>query len=104
MVPYAWISARPSSLLGKQSKSGNIRSTVRQYWLIIKKNGTNCVNFVGNFVISGKFVLRSKKFLYVRKIFLPPKMVHGGTIALKARTTSRFSSELGSSVFVSFEI
>jgi hypothetical protein len=38
---YAWISARPSSLLGKQSKSGNIRSTVGQYWLIIKKNGTN---------------------------------------------------------------
>ena len=49
--------------LGKQSQSGNIRSTVGQYWLIIKKNGTNsvnfvgnCVNFVGNFVISGKFV------------------------------------------------
>ena len=56
-------SASPPSLLGKQSQSGNIRSTVGQYWLIIKKNGTdsvsfvgNCVNFVGNFVISGKFV------------------------------------------------
>jgi hypothetical protein len=39
MVLYAWISARPSSLLGKQSKTGNIRSTVGQYWLIIKKMG-----------------------------------------------------------------
>ena len=55
--------ASPPSLLGKQRQSGNIRSTVGQYWLIIKKNGTNsvhfvgnCVNFVGNFVISGKFV------------------------------------------------
>jgi hypothetical protein len=54
---------QPPSLLGKQSQSGNIRSTVGQYWLIIKKNGKNsvnfvgnCVNFVGNFVISGKFV------------------------------------------------
>jgi hypothetical protein len=57
---YAWISARPSSLLGKQSKSGNIRSTFGQYWFIIKKNGTNydnfvrnCVNYVGNFVGGG---------------------------------------------------
>jgi hypothetical protein len=58
MVLYAWISASPPPprLLGKQSKSGNIRSTVGQYWLIIKINGTNSVNFVGNFVISGKFV------------------------------------------------
>ena len=37
-------------LLGKQSQSGNIRFTVGQYWLIIKINGTNSVNFVGNFV------------------------------------------------------
>ena len=29
----------PPSLLGKQSQSGNIRSTVGQYWLIIKKMG-----------------------------------------------------------------
>ena len=63
MVLYAWISATPPSLLGKQSKSDNIRFTVRQYWLIIKKNGTNsvnfvrnCVNFAENLVISGKFV------------------------------------------------
>ena len=66
MVLYAWISATPPpppSLLGKQSKSDNIRFTVGQYWLIIKKNGTNsvnfvrnCVNFAENFVISGKFV------------------------------------------------
>ena len=54
--------ASPPILLGKQSQSSNIRSTVGQYWRIIKKNGTNsvnfvgnCVNFVGNFVISGKF-------------------------------------------------
>ena len=38
------------SLLGKQSQSGNIRFTVEQYWLIIKINGTNSVNFVGNSV------------------------------------------------------
>jgi hypothetical protein len=31
--------ASPPSLLGKQSQSGNIRSTVGQYWLIIKKMG-----------------------------------------------------------------
>ena len=31
MVLYAWISARPASLLGKQSKSDNMRSTVGQY-------------------------------------------------------------------------
>jgi hypothetical protein len=81
MVLYAWISASPPppSLLGKQSR-GNIRSTVGQYWLIIKKNGTNsvhfvrnCVNFVGNFVISGKFVCCFEKFWYVRKIFGPLK-------------------------------
>jgi hypothetical protein len=48
--------ASPPSLLGKQSQSGNIRSTVGQYWLSIKKNGTNSVNFVENFVISGKLV------------------------------------------------
>ena len=40
----------PPSLLGKQSQSGNIRFTVGQYWLIIKINGTNSVNFVGNSV------------------------------------------------------
>jgi hypothetical protein len=40
----------PPSLLGKQSQSGNIRFTAGQYWLIIKINGTNSVNFVGNSV------------------------------------------------------
>ena len=40
--------AAPPSLLGKQSQSGNIRFTVGQYWLIIKINGTNSGNFVGN--------------------------------------------------------
>ena len=40
----------PPSLLGKQSQSGNIRFTVGQYWPIIKINGTNSVNFVGNSV------------------------------------------------------
>ena len=38
------------SLLGKQSQSGNIRFTVGQYWLIVKINGINSVNFVGNSV------------------------------------------------------
>ena len=42
--------AAAPSLLGKQSQSGNIRFTVGQYWLIIKINGTNSVNFVGNSV------------------------------------------------------
>jgi hypothetical protein len=42
--------AAPPSLLGKLSQSGNIRFTVGQYWLIIKINGTNSVNFVGNSV------------------------------------------------------
>ena len=52
MVLYAWFSATPPpSLLGKQSESDNIRFTVGQYWLIIKKNGTNSVNFVRNCVI-----------------------------------------------------
>ena len=60
-------------LLGKQSQLGNIRCTVGQYWLIIKKNGTNSVNFVGNFVISGKLVGYFEKFWYVRKIFGPLK-------------------------------
>ena len=54
------------SLLGKQSQSGNIRSTVGQYSLNIKKNGTNSVNFLKNLIISGKF-------WYVRKIFGPLK-------------------------------
>ena len=42
--------AAPPSLLGKQSQSCNIRFTVGQYWLIVKINGTNSVNFVGNSV------------------------------------------------------
>jgi hypothetical protein len=42
--------AAPPSLLGKQSQSGNIRFTVGQYWLIIKVNGTNSVNFGTNSV------------------------------------------------------
>jgi hypothetical protein len=33
-----------------KAKSGNIRFTVGEYWLIIKINGTNSVNFVGNSV------------------------------------------------------
>ena len=43
------ISSR-QQLLGKQSQSGNIRFTVGQYWLIIKINGTNSVNFGRNSV------------------------------------------------------
>jgi hypothetical protein len=44
------------SLLGKQRQSGNIRFTVGQYWLIIKRTGTNYVNFVVNLVMYGKVV------------------------------------------------
>ena len=58
------VGASPPSLLGKQSQSGNIRSTVGgggEYWLIIKKNGKNSVNFVGNCVIYvGNFVISWK--------------------------------------------
>ena len=53
---------QPPSLLGKQSQSGNIRFTVRQYWLIIKINGTNSVNFVGNSVNFGGNMLSNRNF------------------------------------------
>jgi hypothetical protein len=42
------------SLLGKQRQLGNICFTVGQYWLIIKRTGTNYVNFVVNLVMCGK--------------------------------------------------
>ena len=38
----------------------------------------NCANFVGNFVISGKFVLCYGKFCYVRKIFFGHNKMGGG--------------------------
>jgi hypothetical protein len=38
------------AIVVKQSQSGNIRFTVGQCWLIIKINGTNSLNFVGNSV------------------------------------------------------
>jgi hypothetical protein len=46
------------SLLGKQRQSGNIRFTVGQYWLIIKRfqGQINDVNFVVNLVMYGKVV------------------------------------------------
>ena len=66
-------------LFGVTSFVGQTKQ-VGQYWLIIKENGTNCVNFVGNcvkfvenVVICLKFVLCFEKFLYVRKFFLPLK-------------------------------
>jgi hypothetical protein len=46
---------------------------VGQYWLIIKENGTNCVNFVGN---CRKFVENIDMFkicTIFRKIFVCPK-------------------------------
>ena len=49
-------SQKAPSLLGKQRQSGNIRFTVGQYWLIIKRTGTNYVNFVINLVMYGKVV------------------------------------------------
>jgi hypothetical protein len=42
-------------LMGVQNQSGNIRFTVGQYWLIIKINGTNSVNFVGNMLSNRNF-------------------------------------------------
>ena len=55
-IPLKWsfmhgLAPPPPSLLGKQSKLDNIRFTVGQYWLIIKKNGTNSVTFVRDCVI-----------------------------------------------------
>jgi hypothetical protein len=49
-------------LLGKQSQSGDIRFTVGQYWLIIKINGTNSVNFVGNSVNFVRNMLSNRNF------------------------------------------
>jgi hypothetical protein len=107
------VSATPPSLLGKQSKSDNIRFTVGQYWLIIKKKDKFCqfCEKLCYFVISGKLCL--EKFWYVRKIFGPlkwytdrnfsgdgggweegasSKIIFSGKNfwALKAPTTSRF--------------
>ena len=62
--PWAYRAGRGSSpsLLGKQSQSGNIRFTVGQYWLIIKINGANSVNFVGNSVNFGGNMLSNRNF------------------------------------------
>jgi hypothetical protein len=49
-------SQKAPSLLSKQRQSGNIRFTVGQYSLIIKRTGTNYVNFVVNLVMYGKGV------------------------------------------------
>ena len=46
----------------KNSQSGNIRFTVGQYWLIIKINGTNSVNFVSWPLICHNVVLRPSEF------------------------------------------
>jgi hypothetical protein len=61
------------SLLGKQRKSGNIRFTVGQYWLIIKRTGTNYVNVVVNLVMCEKSVWCSEKIFMSGKIFEPLK-------------------------------
>jgi hypothetical protein len=44
--PVCWANKASRAIFASQS--GNIRFTVGQYWLIIKINGTNSVNFVGN--------------------------------------------------------
>jgi hypothetical protein len=49
-------SQKAPCLLGKQRQSGNIHVTVGQYWLIIKRTGTNYVNFVVNLVMYEKGV------------------------------------------------
>jgi hypothetical protein len=56
--------ASPPSLLGKPSQSGNIRSTVGQYWLNIKKWDKFC-HFFGKFHNIGKISLIFEKFSYV---------------------------------------
>ena len=62
----------PPSLLGKQSQSGNTRFTVGQYWLIIKINGTNSVNFVGTDSVNFVGNMLSK----CRANFSPPNCIH----------------------------
>jgi hypothetical protein len=62
---------------------------VGQYWLIIKENGTNCVNFVGNcrkFVENidmFKICTIFRKIFVCPKIFFTPKMVHCPKIFLR---------------------
>ena len=59
------------SLLGKQRQSGNIRFTVGQYWLIIKRTGTNDVNFVVNLVRCEKVFDVPKNYLCPEKFLNP---------------------------------
>ena len=61
------------SLLGKQRQSGNICVTVGQYWLIIKRTGTNYVNVVVNLVMCEKSVWCSENFFMSGNIFDPLK-------------------------------
>ena len=51
------------TLVQTQLTSGNIRFTVGQYWLIIKINGLNSVNFVGNSVNFVGNMLSNRNFL-----------------------------------------
>ena len=62
-MTYTWAYRAGGGGGGEQSQSGNIRVTVGQYWLIIKINATNSVNFVGNSV---NFV---GNMLYLIRIF-----------------------------------
>ena len=47
--PVCWANKGSRAIFASQS--GNIRFTVGQYWLIIKRTGTNNVNFVVNLVM-----------------------------------------------------
>jgi hypothetical protein len=66
----------PPSLLGKQSQSGNIRSTVGQYWLVIKKKWDKFCQFCEKFRNIWKICMMFRKILVCPKNVCTPKMVH----------------------------
>ena len=63
---------QPPQFVGQTKSVGQYSLNSRAILAYYKKNGTNSVNFVGNFVISEKLVC-FEKFWYVRKFFGPLK-------------------------------
>ena len=53
---------QPPQFVGQTKPVGQYSLYSRAILAYYKKNGTNSVNFVGNFVISGKFVGCFEKF------------------------------------------
>jgi hypothetical protein len=69
-----WAGGRqPPQFVGQTKSVGQYSLNSRAILAYYKKNGTNSVNFVGNFIISEKLVWCFEKFWYVRKIFGPLK-------------------------------